>query len=49
MLDTYNIKTERLVRRADNWLLQKWWLMYFVVINLGMILMMVRAGGREEL
>jgi len=49
MLDTYNIKTERLVRRADNWLLQKWRLMYFFVINLGMILMMVRAGGREEL
>ena len=35
MHDTYNNKTERLVRRVDNWMLQKWRLKCFVVINLG--------------
>ena len=49
MHDAYNIKTERLVHRADNWMLQKWRLMCFMVINLCMILIMVRAGGGGEL
>jgi len=35
MHDAYINKTERLVRQEDNWMLQKWRLMCFVVINLG--------------